>query len=217
MYHVLNRANGRQRLFDDAGDYAAFERVLSEAQQRVAMRLLAYCVMPNHWHLVLWPYRDGDLSRFMRWLTLTHTQRWHAYRQTVGTGHLYQGRFKSLVVQTDEHLLTMCRYVERNALRAGLVERAEAWRWSSLWCTTYGGAQQQALINEWPITRPTDWEAWVNGDENAEELTRIRQSVVRSQPFGATEWMTRMIERFGLGSTVRGEGRPRKVLVENGS
>ncbi|MEO6112095.1 MAG: transposase, partial [Nitrospiraceae bacterium] len=73
VYHVLNRANGRQALFDDDGDYAAFERVLSEAQKRIAMRLLAYCVMPNHWHLVLWPHRDGDLSRFISWLTLTHT------------------------------------------------------------------------------------------------------------------------------------------------
>jgi putative transposase len=122
VYHVLNRANGRMALFDDDGDYAAFERVLAQACERVSMRLLAYCVMPNHWHLVVWPQRDGDLSRFMNWLTLTHTQRWHTHRQTVGTGHLYQGRFKSFVVQTDEHLLTGCRYVEGNALRAGLVE-----------------------------------------------------------------------------------------------
>jgi len=217
VYHVLNRANGRQGLFDDDGDYAAFERVLSEAQQRIAMRLLAYCVMPNHWHLVLWPYRDGDLSRFMSWLTLTHTQRWHAYRQTVGTGHLYQGRFKSFVVQTGEHLFTVCRYVERNAVRAGLVERADAWRWSSLWRMSYGDAQQQALVSDWPLTRPADWVAWVNGNEAAADLTRIRQSVVRSQPFGQTEWVTAMIEKFNLGSTLRNEGRPRKVLVENGS
>jgi putative transposase len=215
VYHVLNRANGRQGLFDDDGDYAAFERVLDEAQQRVDMRILAYCVMPNHWHLVLWPYRDGELSRFMSWLTLTHTQRWHAYRQTVGTGHLYQGRFKSFVVQTDEHLLTVCRYVERNAVRAHLVERAEQWRWSSLWRMTYGDASQQAVINEWPIARPADWVAWVNEDEGAEDLTRIRQSVVRSQPYGAAEWVVAMIERFGLGSTVRSQGRPRKVLVDS--
>lgn len=217
MYHVLNRANGRQRLFEHDADYAAFERVLQEAHQRVPMRLLAYCVMPNHWHLVLWPYRDGEFSRFMSWVTLTHTQRWHASRRTVGSGHLYQGRFKSFVVQTDEHLLTVCRYVERNALRAGMVERAEAWRWSSLWRRTCGDAQQQTLIHDWPITRPTDWVTWVNGDESAEELARIRQSVVRSQPFGAIEWVTAMIERFGLGSTVRREGRPRKVFVENSS
>lgn len=215
VYHVLNRANGRQRLFDDDGDYVAFERVLAQACERVSMRLLAYCVMPNHWHLVVWPRQDGDLSRFMSWLTLTHTQRWHTHRQTVGTGHLYQGRFKSFVVQTDEHLLTVCRYVERNALRAGLVERAEAWRWSSLWRTTYGDAQQQSLVSDGPVARPIDWVDWVNADEGGEELRHLRQSVVRSQPFGELEWVTATIERFGLVSTIRHEGRPRKVLAEN--
>jgi putative transposase len=215
VYHVLNRANGRQRLFDDEGDYRAFERVLTQACERVPMRLLAYCVMPNHWHLVVWPRQDGDLPRFMSWLTLTHTQRWHTHRQTVGTGHLYQGRFKSFVVQTDEHLLTVCRYVERNALRAGLVERAEAWRWSSLWWTTYGDAHQQPLVSDGPVARPPDWLGWVNADEEGEELKRLRQSVVRSQPFGQTEWVMTMIERFGLVSTIRKEGRPRKVLAGN--
>jgi putative transposase len=215
VYHVLNRANGRMTLFDDDRDYAAFARVLAQASERVSMRLLAYCVMPNHWHLVVWPRRDGDLSRFMNWLTLTHTQRWHTHRQTVGTGHLYQGRFKSFVVQTDEHLLTVCRYVERNALRAGLVERAEAWRWSSLWRKTCEDAKHQSLVSEWPIARPTDWLGWVNADEGEGELRHLRQSVVRSQPFGELEWVTAMIERFGLVSTIRNEGRPRNVLVEN--
>jgi putative transposase len=215
VYHVLNRANGRQRLFDDDGDFSAFERVLMQACERVSMRLLAYCVMPNHWHLVVWPQQDGDLSRFMNWLTLTHTQRWHTHRQTVGTGHLYQGRFKSFVVQTDEHLVTVCRYVERNALRAGLVERAEAWQWSSLWRKTNGGTQQHTLVSEWPIARPTDWVGRVNADEAGEELRRLRQSVVRSQPFGELNWVAATIERFGLVSTIRNEGRPRKVLMEN--
>lgn len=217
VYHVLNRANGRQCLFEEDGDYAAFERVLSEAQQHSPMRILAYCVMPNHWHLVLWPYGDGDLSIFMRWLTLTHTQRWHTYRQTVGTGHLYQGRFKSFVVQTDEHLLTVCRYVERNALRAKLVDHAEAWRWSSLWRKQYGDAQQRTLVSEWPIRRPTEWVEWVNAEDRAEELGRIRQSVVRGQPFGSEPWVEAMVARFGLVSTVRTEGRPRTVFVGNGS
>jgi hypothetical protein len=88
------------------------------------MRLLAYCLMPNHFHLLVWPRADGDLSQFLRWLTVTHTQRWHAHHRTAGTGHLYQGRFKSFPVQSDEHFLTVCRYVERNALRANLVGRA---------------------------------------------------------------------------------------------
>src|SRR5262249_23022236 len=132
IYHALNRANACLTIFETDADYTAFERVLAEAVARYNPRLLAYCVMPNHFHLLLWPREDGDLSQFMRWLTVTHTQRWHAHHRTAGTGHVYQGRFKSFPVQSDEHFLTVCRYVERNALRANLVSRAEDWRWGRL-------------------------------------------------------------------------------------
>src|SRR5260370_40110639 len=132
VYHVLNRANARMPLFGKAGDYDAFERVLGEAHARYGTRILAYCVLPNHWHLVLWPQRDGELSRFVGWLTLTHTQRWHAHRHSAGSGHLYQGRFKSFPVQEDDHLLTVLRYGDRNPLRANLVGAAGEWHWASL-------------------------------------------------------------------------------------
>ena len=116
VYHVLNRAVGRNRIFAKTRDYEAFEEVLTEAKRRMPMRILAWSVMPTHWHLVLWPRGDGDLSEFMRWLTVTHTQRWHAAHNTAGTGPLYQGRFKSFPIEEDEHLLAVLRYVERNAL-----------------------------------------------------------------------------------------------------
>ena len=146
VYHVLNRANAGARIFDGDADYAAFLRITAEAVERVRMRLLAYCVMPNHWHLVLHPRADGDLSRFMGWLTLTHTQRWHAHRHTIGAGHLYQGRFKSFPVQKEVYFLRLCRYVERNPLRARLVKRAEDWAWSSL-----SARRQRASSPDWPV------------------------------------------------------------------
>jgi putative transposase len=127
-YHVLNRRIGRLALFDKPADYHAFEKILREAHDWMGLRIAAYCLMPNHWHLLLWPRQDGELSEAMRWITVTHTQRWHAHRHTAGTGPVYQGRFKSFPVQTDEHFLTVARYVERNALRANLVQRAEEWR-----------------------------------------------------------------------------------------
>src|SRR5689334_20812986 len=130
VYHVLNRAVGRADLFKSDGDFAAFEKVLGEAVKRFDIRLLAYCVMSNHWHLVLWPAEDRQLSRFMQWLTVTHMRRWHANHKTTGSGPLYQGRFKSFPVQSDEHLLIVIRYVERNPLRAGMTRRAENWRWT---------------------------------------------------------------------------------------
>ena len=112
-YHCLDRGNGRATVFRKDGDYEAFERILTETQAHVpGMRLLAYCLMPNHWHLVLWPRRDGELSDFLHWLTLTHTQRWHAHYHDVGGGHLYQGRFKSFPIQEDEHYLAVCRYAD---------------------------------------------------------------------------------------------------------
>ncbi|MGE3804984.1 MAG: transposase, partial [Gemmataceae bacterium] len=95
VYHVLNRAVARLLLFEKNDDFAAFEHVLAEALARHPTRLLAYCLMPNHWHLVLWPSKTGELTAFVRWLTHTHTMRWHAHHQSSGTGHLYQGRFKS--------------------------------------------------------------------------------------------------------------------------
>lgn len=118
VYHVLNRANDRKTIFQKASDYEAFGRLMAEVQERVPMRVLAWCLMPNHWHLLLWPERDGQLSDYVRLLTLTHTQRWHAHYHSAGSGHLYQGRFKSFLVESDMYLLTVCRYVEQNPLRA---------------------------------------------------------------------------------------------------
>lgn len=204
IYHVLNRANGRRKLFEGESDYGAFERVLAQACARMSMRLLAYCVMPNHWHLVVWPRWDGDLSRFMNWLTLTHTQRWHQHRHTVGDGHVYQGRFKSFPVETNDYLLTVCRYVEQNPVRAGLVERAEQWRWSS------AASRGVIPLHEWPIERPHNWRELVNTDELQEQIKAIRRSVVKGQPYGNESWVQQMVRRWSLGATVRGRGRPRR-------
>lgn len=129
-YHVLNRAVGRATLFEKSADYAAFEKVIRQAWERTEMRLVSFALMPNHWHLVVWPSRDGQLSEWAQWLTVTHLRRWHAHHHTEGTGPIYQGRFKSFPIQEDDHYLTVCRYAERNPLRANLVASAEQRRWS---------------------------------------------------------------------------------------
>jgi putative transposase len=213
-YHVLNRAAGRATLFHKDVDYAAFERVLEEAGRRMKSRLVCYCVMPNHWHLVLWPRSDGELSEFMRWLTVTHTQRCHAHRHTAGSGPLYQGRFKSFPIQQDQHFLTVCRYVERNALRAGLVRRAEDWHWSSLWRRRSGSAQKWEFLlraNEWPVTPPVNWTALVDRGERGPELERLRVCVQRSRPYGEPAWQERTAVRLGAEASLRPRGRPRKT------
>ena len=213
-YHVLNRGNGRMTVFDDEGDYEAFERILEEAIEREpGVGLLSYCLMPNHWHLVVYPSQSGQLSRFVRWLTLTHTQRWHAHRHTVGGGHVYQGRFKSFLVQSDGYLTSVCRYVERNALRANLVKKAEDWRWSSLWRWHSGTAEQKRLLSRWPVPggrRPPKWLERVNRPHGEAELEALRRAVNRGQPYGSESWTRRMSDQFGLESTFRPRGRPKK-------
>jgi putative transposase len=210
-YHALNRANARLTLFDDAADYDAFVRVLAEAVARSPVRLFAFCVLPNHFHLVLRPDAEGGLSRFLGWLTLTHTQRWHAHRHSAGTGHVYQGRFKSFPVQDDGHLATVCRYVERNALRAGLVARAEEWRWGSLWRgAAAAGAPPFPALSPWPVPRPADWVERVNAPLSPAEEEAMARSLRRGQPLGDTAWAEVTARRLGLGSTFRPRGRPKK-------
>ena len=168
--------------------------------------------MPTHWHLLLWPRRDGDLGRFMQRLTTMHVRRWRLVHESVGEGHLYQGTYRSFPVQDDVHLLRVCRYVERNPLRAKLVERAEAWRWSSLWRRRHPRITQDVPpLCEWPVDRPPDWLRRVNQPETAAELDALRLSVTRGRPFGTESWQKRTAARLGLLSTFRSRGRPRKI------
>jgi len=210
LYHALNRSNARMRLFQNQASYSAFEKVLAQARERIRMRIVSYCVMPNHWHFLLWPRADGDLAKFVGWLTLTHTQRSHALRDTAGTGHLYQGRFKSFLIQSDKHFLTVCRYVERNPLSAGLVRQAQDWRWGSLWRRTFGAPEQRALLTDGPLPWPRDWLSMVNQPQSQREEDALRRCLVRGSPFGGETWVSKTVKRLGLDVTVRPRGRPRK-------
>ena len=211
VFHVLNRGNERRAIFESDGDYLAFLRVMSETLEHVPLRILAWCLMPNHWHLLLWPREDGDLGRFMQRLTTTHVRRWRLHRHSVGHGHLYQGTYKSFPVQEDDHFYTVCRYVERNALRARLVKRAQAWPWSSLGAASHtAAAGESPRIATWPVPRPRDWLRLVNQPQTGAELEAIRVSIQRGRPFGGPTWQKRTAKRLGLESTFRSCGRPRK-------
>ena len=210
VYHVLNRANERAEMFHIPGDYAAFEDMLAEVKRLFAVELFAYCVMPNHWHLVLRPEKDGELSSLMHWLTMTHAKRWRTFRGIAGFGHLYQGQYRCFPVQDDRYFLAVCRYVERNALRANLVPRAEDWRWSSLWRRVRGDTEQRRLLDPWPVDAPADYVRWVYEPQSQEELDAIRQSVKRGTPYGDAQWVRETAGRFGLGATLRARGRPKR-------
>lgn len=209
VFHVLNRGVARMQIFEKTGDYQAFERVLTEVLHEAPMRICAYCLLPNHWHLLLWPEHDGDLARFMQRLTITHVRRWQENRHYVGLGHVYQGRYKSFPVEEDGHFLAVARYVERNALRANLTLRAEQWRWSSLWRRCQGSKEEKAILTAWPVGRPKNWIERVNRADNEKELEALRRSVQRGRPYGQLEWQRRVAKRLGLESAYRSAGRPR--------
>jgi putative transposase len=206
-YHVLNRANRKAQVFHEPADYSAFLRLISKAQEKIEVPLLAACLMPNHVHLVMRPAGDKDIPRWMQWLFTTHARHYHAKHET--TGHVWQGRYKHVPVQSDHHLLTLMRYVERNALRAKLVARAEDWNWGSL-----NWRMRESLmiaLTEPPLPLPTGWSEWVNTPQTAAELEAIRTSVNRQRPFGDPEWVSETARRERLGQSLMAVGRPRKI------
>src|SRR5512139_1372267 len=148
VFHVLNRGNGRAKVFRKHADYAAFLRLLGEAKARIPVRVFSFCLLPNHFHAVLQPQEPQHLSRFMHWWLTSHVRRYHRHYRS--SGHVWQGRFKSFPIQQDEHFLTVMRYVLLNPVRAALVAAAGAWPWSSL---HYPG-----LLDAWPVATPPDWE-----------------------------------------------------------
>src|SRR3954470_9431765 len=214
VYHVINRGNGRARLFHKPGDFDAFVRLLAEYRRQVDMRVLGFCLMGNHWHLVLWPRADGDLSRFMLRLTTAHVRRHHAHYHRSAGGHLYQGRFKSFPVQPDApHLRSVLRYVEANPVRAKLVRRGRAWPWSGLRARVRGesgGVAAADLLDPWPVDVPADWEARVDAPQDPAELEQLRAGVTRGRPLGDDDWTARTARALGLEFTLRGRGRPAK-------
>jgi putative transposase len=205
-YHVLNRGNGRAQVFHDADDSHSFVRLLRQACARMAMRLVGYCLMSNHFHLVVWPRGDNDLGPWMQWLLTAHV---HGYRKRYrGSGHVWQGRFKAFPIEQDEHLLTVLRYVERNPVRPGLVVRAEDWPWSSL--RVWLQPPLLPWLDPGPVVRHAGWLEYVAAPQTEAELAALRRCVVRGAPYGSSAWVKQTATELGLESSLHPSGRPRK-------
>ena len=210
IYHVINRAAGRHQIFSKAADYELFEDIILEAKDLTGMRILAYTIMPNHWHFILYPQNDGDLGLFMHRLTNAHTRRVHVKTETIGYGPLYQGRYKSFLVDSDQYFLTLLKYVERNPVRAKLTGSCEDWEWGSAYRRKVGESVEEQILDFSPIPFPSNYEEWINISDVEDDLDSIRTSVNKGVPYGRETWVEKMVELYNLETTQRFAGRPRK-------
>ena len=209
FYHIINRANARICIFEYKEDYDLFEKTLVESKLRWGVDILSYIIMPNHFHLVLSPHEDGNVAKFMHFFTMTFTQRWHAKNHSIGTGHLFQGRYKSFIVENSDYLLQLLLYVERNALSANLVIRAEDWRWSTLWIRMHGTKDQKKVLSEWPFDSQKNYLNMVNESVSQLESNKIKISILKNIPFGSEDWKNTIIKQHKLQSVLRSPGRPK--------
>ena len=205
VYHILNRGNAKQKVFHADGDYLAFINLMEKAKTHYSMRILAYCLMPNHFHLVVRPMHGKEVSQYMHWLMTSHVRRYHKHKGT--SGHIWQGRYKSFLIQQDAHLITVLRYVERNPVRAGLVCSAKNWMWSSH--RELNEQLPRLLTDPSPVRLPRDWACYVDLDWSDEDLPALRRSVNRQAPYGDSDWQQKVSVQYGLQSTLRARGRPR--------
>ena len=221
MYHAINRGNRRMRIFGCDGDCRAFLQAMNDALKIVPMRILGWCLMPNHWHLVLWPNEDGDLLRFVGWLSNTHVRRYNRFHGLDGRGHLYQGRFTSFPIQADHHRLCVLRYVEANALRPRLVERAEDWPWGSLHArlaaATGEAASFRPPLSDWPVPCPENWPDLVNRELEPKQAEQVHLRIERSRPCGQGQWLDQAVKSLNLSHTPRPPGRPKNLAGEEDS
>lgn len=207
VYHIVNRANGREFVFRTDDDYLSVIQTLEETLGRYPLDIYAFCIMSNHWHFAVRPHEDGDIGRFFGSMTQKVTQRWHTCHNSVGTGHLFQGRFRSFLVQADSYSVQLMKYIEANPLRAGLVARAEDWKWGSLRLRLSAHGSATRILAPWPLEYSGDYLSDVNAPMPEPLLRQIRLSASRGTPLGEDIWVKDKVEKFGLEYTVRPRGR----------
>jgi putative transposase len=190
-------------------DYADFVDAVRAASEALGVAVLGYCLMPDHFHLVVLPKKDGDLSRFMLRVVAAHVRHYRLrYRAETGD-KLYASRFRSFPVQKDSHLLDVLRFVESNPARSNAVKRANQWEWSSL--ATRG--TRDTFIDSSLVKIPAGWERSVTQPMDG-ELETLRTCLFRGRPYGDATWTRRTADRLGLGSSLHPIGRPRKMVAK---
>jgi len=196
-------------IFRSDEDYSDFVDVLSESVERFESRILAFCALPKHWHLVVTPRQDGDLSKLVAWITITHSSRWHTKPKRAGLGGLYERRFRSFPIQDNASLLDVMHFVESHPLRSGLAIAAKDWRWSSAAMRANDQVDETPFLSSPPIAIPINWHDRIDLPMEREQLEKICNSIKRGAPYGDATWVQRTATRMNLESTLRPRGRPK--------
>jgi putative transposase len=206
FYHVLNRGNDKQTIFHKDKDFEAFLELMKKAKELFPVDVLAYCLMPNHYHFLVSPPLAENLSKWAHWFTSVHVAHYHNHYKT--SGHIWQGRFKTFLVQGDDHFISVLRYVEGNPVRASLVNSAHEWPWSSHKFRI--GLNTSSLVDQLPLPLPPDWGKFVNQTMKPDELNEMRKCIAHSLPFGNEEWKQKLSGQYGIKCYRKKAGRPKK-------
>lgn len=212
-YHITNRGVKLKPIFRSDDDYHDFALTLIEMVERFEPRLLGFCVLPKHWHLVMTTRRDGDLVKAMSWLSITHSARWHLRPRRKGTGGIYEGRYRSFPVQDNSALLDILRFVESHPKRSQLCDKSIEWKWASAFQRAHSDPQTPASakslsIETPPVAIPANWNECLDEELSHIQLSAIIQSIERGRPYGDSDWVTKVAKRMSLESTLRPRGRP---------
>ena len=206
IYHIINRGNRRESVYHDKYDYERFLKLLFDSKEKYNIKIYAYCLMPNHFHLVIYTKYSESLSKAMHWISSSYV-RYYNKRYKI-SGHLWQGRYKSFIVQKESYLLTLLKYVEVNPKRAKIVKRCEDYKYSSAYNRINN--IEDELINTPPIDLPVNWDKYINEEESKIDIDYIRNSIERQSPLGEELWQVNIAKKYGLESTLNSRGRPKK-------
>lgn len=172
VLHIVNRGNDKKIIFPEPTDYAAFLVLLREARESFGVELYAYCLMPNHFHLVVRTSGLDEISAYMHFVQREHACDLRRCGRSKGHGHVFQRRYWSKVVEGEGYLMTVMRYVEANPFRSALVGASQSWEWSSLWDRETG---ERDLLHPSPIWLPDAWRTIVTVPLQSADLERIRR------------------------------------------
>ena len=206
FYHILNRGNAKQKVFHDTQDYTFFLQSVVRAKDKHPVDIFAYCLMPNHFHFVVRADIATDISKLIHIFMTRFNQRYRRVYNSIG--HIWQGRYKDFMIQNEDHLMVVIRYIERNPVQAGLVVSASNWRWSSHNERITGG--KLIIHDNYIFPLNGKWTEYVNSSISEKEKQKMERSIIHQTPFGDEDWVKKTCEQYGLEHTRRLPGRPRK-------